>query len=150
MEIIGEEGVTDNDYEPISVGQYILSRDISPDSPGSEKKTRLMSNNYDGRRVFITDADYTGLAPAAACAGDVVMVIENATVPFVLRPQSGVPENRKFHGNDGAKDSDAVFGSKPVFQLIEQAYEEGTMGGEIWDLLDTETSQLYAGELVIR
>lgn len=149
-DMIGEEDVINNDNESISMGEYLLSRDTSPDSPGSERMTRLMSNNWDGRRLFITDADYIGLAPATARAGDVVMIIENATVPFVLRPQSGVPGNREFPRGDGAKDSDAAFGSKPVFQLIEQAYVKGVMGGEIWDLLDTEASELYVEELLIR
>lgn len=148
--MIGEEDVINNDNESISMGEYLLSRDTSPDSPGSERMTRLMSNNWDGRRLFITDADYIGLAPATARAGDVVMIMENATVPFVLRPQSGVSGNREFPRGDGAKDSDAAFGSKPVFQLIELAYVKGVMGGEIWDHLDTEASELYVGELLIR
>lgn len=91
-DMIGEEDVINNDNEAISMGEYLLSRDTSPDSLGSERMTRLMSNNCDERRLFITDADYIGLAPATARAGDVVMIIENATVPFVLRPQSGVPD----------------------------------------------------------
>ena len=65
-----------------------------------------------GRRFFVTDKGYFGLAPHFATEGDLVCVLFGARVPFVLRPcmsEEGKPRR---------------------FKLVGPAYLEGAMIGE--------------------
>lgn len=90
-EVVGVFDITDNEHASFSMGDGTPFRHISLDLPDPEHRSGLLTNNCDGRRMFVTDTDYGGLAPAAASMGDVVMVIENASMPFVLRPRDGLP-----------------------------------------------------------
>ncbi|KAL1883316.1 hypothetical protein Daus18300_000374 [Diaporthe australafricana] len=141
--------ITKNEHASFFMGDETLFRDKSRDFPGSDQQSSSMISNCDGRRLFVTNTDYVGLAPAAASVGDIVMVIENASVPFVLRPPSGPPDGWKHSEGDEASASGATCDSKQVLQLVGEAYLQGVMGGEIWELVDNETSHWHIEELLI-
>lgn len=143
----GDVDVVEN---PCSSGEGGLSHDTFRRFPEFERHPQVVFSNCDGRRMFVTDTDYIGLGPAAACAGDVVMVIEDASVPFVLRPHNKACEVAEKRDNIKVDESnDDLYNSVPVFQLLGQAYIQGVMGGEVWDNMGKETSQLHVQEFMI-
>lgn len=69
---------------------------------------RESMNNVVGKRPFLTQNGYVGLAPSGAKAGDVVVVFCGGRIPFVLRPM--------IQGR---------------FAFVGEAYCDGIMDGEI-------------------
>ncbi|KAL2678849.1 hypothetical protein Neosp_009601 [[Neocosmospora] mangrovei] len=78
----------------------------------------------DGKRFFVTDTGFIGLAPERAQVGDVVYVVKGASVPFVFRSISS-------KGTDAGCESKA--GEKtPYFELVGESFAFGVMTGNIW------------------
>jgi len=70
------------------------------------------------KRFFRTEGGYVGIGPQAMLAGDVVVVLFGAEVPFVLRRvEDSNIKNRKKK-------------KVPVWRLVGQAYVHGVMDGE--------------------
>ncbi|KAH8662442.1 heterokaryon incompatibility protein-domain-containing protein [Xylariales sp. PMI_506] len=91
----------------------------------------------DGRRLFVTDTGYLGLAPASAAVGDRVCVVAGAALPAVFR---AVPHQNQQAplGAVGAGDAER---SQPetdngtdaqVWRFLGQAFVLDVMNGEMW------------------
>lgn len=70
-----------------------------------------------GRKFFITNRGYIGLAPKTAKAGDQVAVFFGSNVPFVIRKYQDMPGQQNW-------------------QLVGETYVHGAMNGEIFGQLD--------------
>jgi hypothetical protein len=83
-----------------------------------------------GRRFFVTEKGYFGLAPKDAQVGDRIAILFGSDVPFILR-QSKPLENRS--------------GSKTSWKIIGEAYVNEIMRGEALDEMsrDKSTSTIY-------
>ncbi|SPJ74730.1 related to heterokaryon incompatibility protein het-6 [Fusarium torulosum] len=91
--------------------------------PSYEKQALWILKHSDGKRMVVMDDGSIGLAPDRAEVGDVVFVVQGASVPFVLRAlgrDSEVLEN---------------LGEK-CCSLVGEAAVLGVMDGEIWDLVN--------------
>ncbi|KAF2228724.1 hypothetical protein EV356DRAFT_435862, partial [Viridothelium virens] len=62
-----------------------------------------------GRRVFTSEKGYLGTGVEDVRAGDLVVLVEGACVPYILRP---------------------VAGREGTFSLVGEAYVHGMMDGE--------------------
>ncbi|KAM5359271.1 hypothetical protein ACJZ2D_014619 [Fusarium nematophilum] len=94
-------------------------------SYGVQAKVLLQACN--GRRLFVTDTGYIGLAPATAAVGDTVHVVEGAALPYVFRSAA----------------------SGESFQLVGEAYVHGIMYGEIWDGAGDGNGTVSTTEIVV-
>ena len=63
---------------------------------------------YDGRRIFTSEKGYLGTGPEDVRTGDLVVLVEGAFVPYVLRP---------------------VVNKESTFSLVGEAYVHGVMDG---------------------
>ncbi|KAH7350605.1 heterokaryon incompatibility protein-domain-containing protein [Rhexocercosporidium sp. MPI-PUGE-AT-0058] len=93
-------------------GTGFIRRAVSPTIVRDDQKPRGMSyRNMLGwqrdRRPFLSENGYVGLAPLHAQIGDVIVVLENAKFPYILRVIS-----------DG------------IYNLVGEAYVHGIMYGE--------------------
>jgi hypothetical protein len=91
--------------------------------PSYEKQALWILKHSDGKRMVVMDDGSIALAPDRAQVGDVVFVVQGASVPFVLR----------------ALDTDGQVLEGPVerlYSLVGGAVVHGVMDGEIWDLVD--------------
>ncbi|KAM6517286.1 hypothetical protein FSOLCH5_008249 [Fusarium solani] len=80
----------------------------------------------DGKRFFVTDTGFIGLAPERAQVGDVVYVVKGASVPFVFR---SIPSK----GTDAGCEGKAEGGDKaPYFELVGESFAFGVMTGNVW------------------
>ncbi len=80
---------------------------------------------FGSRRLFRTLDNYLGLCPVSTETDDQVWLLENATVPFILRP---TPE-------------------LGVYRLIGECYVHGIMQGE---LLQNEAAPLEFNKIALR
>jgi hypothetical protein len=91
--------------------------------PSYEKQALWILKHSDGKRMVVMDDGSIGLAPDRAEVGDVVFVVQGASVPFVLRAL----------GRDSEVSEDSV---EKCYSLVGEAVVLGVMDGEIWELVD--------------
>ncbi|KAG5657653.1 hypothetical protein KAF25_007686 [Fusarium avenaceum] len=91
--------------------------------PSYDKQALWILKHSDGKRMAVMNDGSIGLAPDRAEVGDVVFVVQGASVPFVLRAV-----RRDSEGLGGA--------AEQCYSLVGEAVVLGVMDGEIWDLVD--------------
>ncbi|CAJ0554497.1 Ff.00g130100.m01.CDS01 [Fusarium sp. VM40] len=91
--------------------------------PSYDKQALWILKHSDGKRMAVMDDGSIGLAPDRSEVGDVVFVVQGASVPFVLRALG-----RDIEGLRGQVEQ--------CYSLVGEAVVLGVMDGEIWDLVD--------------
>lgn len=104
------------------------------------------------RCFFITQRGYIGLGPKDVKEGDVVVVLAGSGVPHIVRPESGtgfnlfrmfgdlvlapVPLRQEalFQMPDGERRPYILRDQEERFSLVGEAYVQGLMNDEVWDL----------------
>ncbi|KAK4171088.1 heterokaryon incompatibility protein-domain-containing protein [Triangularia setosa] len=107
----------------------------------------LMAITMRGRCLFLSAKGYVGIAATGVKAGDILSLLDNQSVPFVLRPEQAARYTVR-RGKDGAVVVPDCFDYQPVryscdiamlanepssynsFRLVSDAYVHGLMKGE--------------------
>ncbi|KAF5588580.1 heterokaryon incompatibility het-6 [Fusarium subglutinans] len=113
--------LTENDRERIPLVE------IFEGSGSFEKQAMRILKRCDGKRLCILSNGRIGLAPDRAQVGDEAVVVEGASVPYILRKVSACGTG------DGA--------SKQMFNLVGSSFVLGVMNGEIWNQVDKGEAQ---------
>ncbi|RSL92502.1 hypothetical protein CEP52_013759 [Fusarium oligoseptatum] len=101
-------------------------RDIFKKGSSYETQANFILRMCDGKRFFVTDTGFIGLAPERAQVGDVVDVVNGASVPFVFRRISSKE-------TDAGREGRAAEGAEaPCFELVGESFAFGVMTGSIW------------------
>ncbi|KAK0732499.1 heterokaryon incompatibility protein-domain-containing protein [Apiosordaria backusii] len=119
----------------------------------------LMALTMRGRSLFLTAKGYMGIAATGVTTGDVVCLLDNQSVPFVVRPERAA----KYTVQDGERGavhlpdcSDyqlgmfeldvAELGRAPslrnTFGLVSDAYVHGLMKGEAFEVMEKAGADL--------
>lgn len=117
----------------------------------------LVTITMRGRGLFLTASGYIGISSDDVEAGDVVCLLSDVRVPFILRPQGQgirpemdnkavvIPGCQIFHDEDQYRDlmlelrEDAS--AHTTFRLMGDAYVHGLMDGEAFKSLGSELSE---------
>ncbi|KAM0196126.1 hypothetical protein ACHAPA_004770 [Fusarium lateritium] len=91
--------------------------------PSYEKQALWILKHCDGKRMAVMDDGSIGLVSDRAQVGDVVFVVQGASVPFVLR---ALDTNGKVLGDSVEK----------CYSLVGEAVVLDVMDGEIWELVN--------------
>ncbi|KAI1869195.1 uncharacterized protein JN550_005825 [Neoarthrinium moseri] len=124
-------------------------RDIFQGAPSYVRQAHNIFEACDGRRFFITDTGYIGLAPDNAAVGDSAFVLESCSVPFILR-DSVMPQLNKVNSSastKGAKDSDS--GCRSMI-LVGECWIYDMMEGQVWDKVADVTDHMYLEDIVLQ
>lgn len=89
-------------------------------------QSKRILNTCDGKRFFVTETGYIGLAPGTAKAGDDVFVLEGASSPFVFRKS-----DHEF-AHDGSL----------LVSRVGNGYVQGIMHGELWEYFGKRDEQM--------
>jgi hypothetical protein len=98
-------------------------------------QSQRILNTCDGKRFFVTDSGFIGLAPGTSKEGDDVYVLEGASSPFVFRQLDA----------STFPDDSAAGHEDPAVCLVGTTYIQGIMHGEIW-----EDFEIRGKEIIIR
>lgn len=101
-----------------------------------ERQANFILRVCDGKRFFVTDTGFIGLAPGRAQVGDMVYVVKGASVPFVFRCNSS-------KRTDTGCDSKVEGGDETsYFELMGESFAYGVMTGAIWRDVAKETRKV--------
>lgn len=81
------------------------------------------------RAPFLGEKGFVGVGPTAAREGDLVCVIQGGAFPFVLREKLS-----SSHSAAASPSLSFTVGQEPVYELVGEAYCDGIMDGEAFDV----------------
>jgi hypothetical protein len=105
----------------------------------------LITITMRGRGLFLTKLGYIGVCAANVVAGDVVCILSDTRIPFILRPKGGraaalqdgspsIPDCDQFQNENQFKEVVSMVEDEPwahcTYQLMGDAYVHGLMNGE--------------------
>jgi Heterokaryon incompatibility protein (HET) len=105
----------------------------------------LVTITMRGRGLFLTKSGYIGVCAANVLAGDVVCILSDTRIPFILRPKGcraaalpdgspSIPDCYQFQNESQFKEVVSMVEDDPsahcTFQLMGDAYVHGLMDGE--------------------
>ncbi|RSL74780.1 hypothetical protein CEP53_000014 [Fusarium sp. AF-6] len=101
-------------------------REILKKGSSYETQANFILRMCDGKRFFVTDTGFIGLAPERAQVGDVVNVVDGASVPFVFRCISPKTVGASHEGRA------VEVNEASCFELVGESFAFGVMTGSIW------------------
>jgi len=111
----------------------------------------LITIMMQGRGLFLTKLGYVGICANNVLAGDVVCILSDTRIPFILRPRGGravalqddspsIPNCYHFQNEDQFRKAASMVEDEPLahctYQLMGDAYVHGLMNGEAAKRLD--------------
>ncbi|KAI3322501.1 HET-domain-containing protein [Xylariaceae sp. AK1471] len=129
-----------------------LLRDIFRASgPSYQRQSEWIFEACDGRRLFVTNNGYIGLAPDTATVGDLVFVLKGCSVPFILRALIPVV-------SDVIRDvltTDTVYTKNQVRRqrktvIVGEGWVYGMMQGQIWDKVADKACGMHLEEIIVQ
>ncbi|KAI9771595.1 MAG: hypothetical protein M1840_001810 [Geoglossum simile] len=105
----------------------------------------LITITMRGRGFFLTELGYIGICDASVLAGDVVCILSDIRIPFILRPEGGriatlqdgspsIPDCYQFQDENQFKEVVSMLEDEPsshcTYKLMGDAYVHGLMNGE--------------------
>lgn len=119
--------------------------------PSYRKQSNWIFEACDGRRLFVTNNGYIGLAPDTATAGDLVVVLEDCSVPFILRDLSPVApdETKDVPTTDAAHTENQVQHQRKT-TLVGEGWVYGLMEGQVWDKVADKLHNIHLEEIIIQ
>ncbi|KAK4073208.1 uncharacterized protein Triagg1_5488 [Trichoderma aggressivum f. europaeum] len=87
----------------------------------------LITVTMRGRSLMLTESGYVGICDTNARAGDVVCVLSDTRIPFILRPNSLVS---KATAKSSSSLTDGGIPKEDAFELLGDAYVHALMNGE--------------------
>ncbi|KAK4167917.1 heterokaryon incompatibility protein-domain-containing protein [Cladorrhinum sp. PSN259] len=117
-----------------------------------------------GRSLFLTAKGYMGIASTGVTVGDIICLLDNQSIPFILRPQHtsastgektwtrgtlydiNIPRCFYYHEPDSYERFWREFPQDPgpynTFRVISDAYVHGLMNGEVLRMAEGERESL--------